>query len=94
MNYYDLLSIRRRNGARRRMPKASLAKAAGFQVGLIRVEDYFKGTPITAYAGPPPDGQTEYCWGGCPGARVPFAATPRCRDPMPPSIFAAGSEAP
>jgi uncharacterized protein (DUF362 family) len=43
-------------------------KAAGFKVGLIRVEDYFKGTPITAYAGPPPDGQVDYCWGGCPGA--------------------------
>ena len=44
------------------------AKAAGFKVGLIRVEDYFEGTPITAYAGPPPEGQSEYCWGGCPGA--------------------------
>ena len=43
-------------------------KADGFKVGLIRVEDYFEGTPIKAYAGPPPEGHSEYCWGGCPGA--------------------------
>jgi uncharacterized protein (DUF362 family) len=44
-------------------------RAAGFQVGLVRVEKYFEGTSITAYAGPPPDGErTDYCWGGCPGA--------------------------
>lgn len=41
----------------------------GFEVGLIRVEKYFEGTNITAYAGPPPDEEhTDYCWGGCPGA--------------------------
>tara|TARA_R110002096_G_scaffold423452_2_gene630604 strand:+ start:7292 stop:8815 length:1524 start_codon:yes stop_codon:yes gene_type:complete len=44
-------------------------RAQGFEVGLIRVEDYFEGTNITAYAGPPPDSeQSDYCWGGCPGA--------------------------
>lgn len=44
-------------------------KAEGFKVGLIRVEKYFEGTNITAYAGPPPESEaTDYCWGGCPGA--------------------------
>jgi len=44
-------------------------KASGFRVGLIRVEEYFEGTNITAHAGPPPDGDSDdYCWGGCPGA--------------------------
>jgi uncharacterized protein (DUF362 family) len=44
-------------------------RATGFEVGLIRVEKYFEGTNITAYAGPPPETErTEYCWGGCPGA--------------------------
>ncbi len=44
-------------------------RAEGFKVGLIRVEPYFEGTNITAYAGPPPDPElTDYCWGGCPGA--------------------------
>ncbi|MBA3397196.1 MAG: DUF362 domain-containing protein [Deltaproteobacteria bacterium] len=44
-------------------------RAAGFKVGLIRVEKYFEGTNITAYAGPPPEAEAgEYCWGGCPGA--------------------------
>lgn len=45
------------------------AKARGFQVGLVRVEKYFEGTNISAYAGPPPElERTDYCWGGCPGA--------------------------
>jgi uncharacterized protein (DUF362 family) len=45
------------------------ARAKGFRVGLIRVEKYFEGTNITAYAGPPPSSETgDYCWGGCPGA--------------------------
>lgn len=45
------------------------AKAEGFKVGLVRVEKYFEGTKITAYAGPPPEPErTDYCWGGCPGA--------------------------
>jgi uncharacterized protein (DUF362 family) len=43
--------------------------ARGFRVGLIRVEKYFKGTHITAHAGPPPEKVPgDYCWGGCPGA--------------------------
>jgi uncharacterized protein (DUF362 family) len=45
------------------------ARAQGFKVGLIRVEKYFEGTNITAYAGPPPEAEhSDYCWGGCPGA--------------------------
>ena len=45
------------------------AKAKGFKVGLIRVEKYFEGTNISAYAGSPPDSEhSDYCWGGCPGA--------------------------
>ncbi|HEY6464105.1 MAG TPA: DUF362 domain-containing protein [Polyangiaceae bacterium] len=44
-------------------------RAKGFEVGLIRVEKYFEGTHVTAYAGPPPETEhTDYCWGGCPGA--------------------------
>jgi uncharacterized protein (DUF362 family) len=44
-------------------------RAKGFEVGLVRVEKYFEGTAITAYAGPPPEAErTDYCWGGCPGA--------------------------
>jgi uncharacterized protein (DUF362 family) len=44
-------------------------RAQGFKVGLVRVEKYFEGTRITAYAGPPPESaETDYCWGGCPGA--------------------------
>jgi uncharacterized protein (DUF362 family) len=43
--------------------------ARGFRVGLVRVEKYFEGTHISAYAGPPPEAErTDYCWGGCPGA--------------------------
>ncbi|MEM9691263.1 MAG: DUF362 domain-containing protein [Myxococcota bacterium] len=45
------------------------ARAKGFRVGRVRVEKYFEGTHITAYAGPPPEPErTDYCWGGCPGA--------------------------
>jgi uncharacterized protein (DUF362 family) len=43
-------------------------RAHGFRVGLIRVEDYFKGSNISAYSGKPPSDTTDYCWGGCPGA--------------------------
>lgn len=44
------------------------ARAKGFQVGLIKIDKYFEGTNIQAYAGKPPKGSTdEYCWGGCPG---------------------------
>ncbi len=43
--------------------------AREFRVGLVRVEDYFKSSRITAHAGPPPDEAAgDYCWGGCPGA--------------------------
>jgi uncharacterized protein (DUF362 family) len=45
------------------------ARAAGFRVGLVRVEKYFEGSRISAYAGPPPGADRNgYCWGGCPGA--------------------------
>jgi uncharacterized protein (DUF362 family) len=45
------------------------ARARGFDVGLVRVEKYFEGTRIRAYAGPPPEPEhSDYCWGGCPGA--------------------------
>ncbi len=46
------------------------ARAKGFRTGLIRVEEYFEGSNIHAYAGPPPSGEggDDYCWGGCPGA--------------------------
>lgn len=44
-------------------------RASGYQVGLVRVERYFEGTHISAYAGPPPEPErSDYCWGGCPGA--------------------------
>jgi hypothetical protein len=44
-------------------------RAKGFKVGLVRVEKYFQGTHISAYAGPPPEPEHgDYCWGGCPGA--------------------------
>ena len=47
---------------------AAKARGAGFQVGLVRVEKYFEGTSILAYAGPPPGHDSNgYCWGGCPG---------------------------
>ncbi len=43
-------------------------RSKDFRVGLIRVEEYFEGTNIKAYAGPPPSDSIDYCWGGCPGA--------------------------
>jgi hypothetical protein len=47
----------------------AMARAKGFKVGLVRVEKYFEGSHITAYAGSPPEAEkTDYCWGGCPGA--------------------------
>jgi uncharacterized protein (DUF362 family) len=50
------------------LPQAK-ERARGFDVGLIRVEKYFEGSSITAYAGAPPESErTDYCWGGCPGA--------------------------
>lgn len=46
----------------------AMKTAEGFQTGLIRVEDYFRDTNIQAYGGKPPGTETDYCWGGCPGA--------------------------
>jgi len=44
------------------------SRAKGYEVGLVRVEKYFEGTNISAYAGPPPENPEDgYCWGGCPG---------------------------
>ena len=43
-------------------------RASGFKTGLIRVEDYFRGTAIRAYGGRPHSQNSDYCWGGCPGA--------------------------
>jgi hypothetical protein len=43
-------------------------RAKGFQVGLVKIDKYFEGTNIQAYAGKPPaDADDDYCWGGCPG---------------------------
>jgi hypothetical protein len=64
-------------------------RAEGFEVGLVRVEKYFEGTKITAYAGPPPERErTDYCWGGCPGAieeaiEILRLVDPRCDEKMP-----------
>ncbi len=45
------------------------ARGRTFKSGLIRVEPYFEGSSISAYAGPPPNSPEDaYCWGGCPGA--------------------------
>ena len=49
------------------------ARAKGFQVGLVRIDKYFEGTKIKAYAGATPVDRSGnasadgYCWGGCPG---------------------------
>jgi uncharacterized protein (DUF362 family) len=48
--------------------QAARERAQGFNIGLVRVEDYFKGSSIRAYGGHPPGGEVDYCWGGCPGA--------------------------
>ncbi len=49
--------------------KDAKSRAEGFETGLIRIEKYFEGTNICAYAGPPPGEEKDgYCWGGCPGA--------------------------
>jgi uncharacterized protein (DUF362 family) len=62
---------------------AARERARGFRVGLVRVEKYFEGSHISAYAGPPP-GHTEggYCWGGCPGALEEAMDVLRLFDPM------------
>jgi uncharacterized protein (DUF362 family) len=57
-------------------------RARGFRTGLIRVEDYFKGTNIRAYGGVPPGGVQEYCWGGCPGALEEAIEILRLYDPQ------------
>ncbi len=58
------IEITRRRHARGGASSAPRASRSG----LIRVEKYFEGTNITAYAGPPPEPErTDYCWGGCPG---------------------------
>jgi len=64
-------------------------KCEGFRTGLIRVEDYFEGTHIRAYAGPPPGDDVEYCWGGCPGAieeaiEILRQYDSQCDEKMPP----------
>ncbi len=46
----------------------AMRAAEGFRTGLIRVQDYFRDTNIRAYGGKPPGGESDYCWGGCPGA--------------------------
>lgn len=56
------------------------ARARGFRTGLIRVEDYFANSNIRAYGGPPP-GDTDYCWGGCPGALEEAIEILRVYDP-------------
>ena len=49
--------------------EAAQERAKNFKVGRIRVEDYFRDSPIQAHAGPPSEPErTDYCWGGCPGA--------------------------
>lgn len=57
-------------------------RATGFRVGLVRVEEYFEGTNLRAYSGPPPGGDVEYCWGGCPGALEEAIEILRLFDPM------------
>ncbi len=57
-------------------------RASGFRVGLVRVEEYFEGTNLRAYSGPPPGGEVEYCWGGCPGALEEAIEILRLFDPM------------
>ena len=57
-------------------------RARGFQVGIVRVEKYFEGSRIAAYAGPPPGhGPEGYCWGGCPGALEEAIEVLRLFDP-------------
>jgi uncharacterized protein (DUF362 family) len=64
-------------------------RGKGFQVGLVRVEKYFEGTNIHAYAGTPPRDwvghgadDTAYCWGGCPGVMEEVIEVLRLADPQ------------
>jgi len=53
--------------------EAAQERAQGFEVGLIRVEEYFENSNVMAYGGRPPQGNGysyDYCWGGCPGAFI------------------------
>jgi uncharacterized protein (DUF362 family) len=64
---------------------AAKERAEGFQVGLVRVEKYFAGTHIQAYAGPPPESagdESAYCWGGCPGVMEEVIEVLRLADPQ------------
>ena len=57
-------------------------RARGFKVGLVRVEEWFEGTNVTCYAGPPTeDGVPDYCWGGCPGTLLEAYSVLRNFDP-------------
>ncbi len=57
-------------------------RARGFDVGLKRVEEWFAGTNIGCYAGPPtPEGVPDYCWGGCPGTLLEAVSVLRRFDP-------------
>src|SRR5580658_8393937 len=60
-------------------------RGRGFEVGLVRVEKYFQGTNIQAYAGPPPEhgnDESAYCWGGCPGVMEEVIEVLRLADPQ------------
>ena len=70
-------------------PEEAWERGRTFQHGLVRVEKYFEGTNIVAYAGPPPQGAaSDYCWGGCPGAieeaiEILRQADTRCDSKLP-----------
>jgi len=67
-------------------------RAKGFQVGLVKVDKYFEGTKIKAYAGTapsspvrsahPPTDADPYCWGGCPGVMEEVIEILRLYDPQ------------
>jgi uncharacterized protein (DUF362 family) len=57
-------------------------RGRNYDVGLNRVEKYFEGTNIHAYAGPPPGhGDDGYCWGGCPNVMEEVVEVLRLVDP-------------
>jgi uncharacterized protein (DUF362 family) len=58
-------------------------RAHGFKVGLARVEEWFEGTNVSCYAGPPTEEATpDYCWGGCPGTLLEAYSVLRRFDPQ------------